>query len=122
MSTMNWRGSTEQCRICGGRIESDDEVEGFGNNMAHAECVEDERRERESTRRKNLRKEIRDVIKEVRISQEIDFNVKFQPDDDGSGGSFFIQDSDGKGLSGASLDEAMKYFALVLREMKSNSL
>lgn len=70
----------------------------------------------------NLRKEIRRTLKEVRIRQEVNVKVEFRPLDDGSNGFFFMQEDDGKGLAGATFDEAMEYFATLLKEMASNSL
>lgn len=70
----------------------------------------------------DLRKEIRRTIREVRIGQEVNVKIEFRPLDDGSNGFFFMQEDNEKGLAGASFEEAMEYFATVLKEMKSNSL
>jgi len=70
----------------------------------------------------NLRKEIRRVIKEVRVEQNVNVEIKFQPNDDGDDGKFFIEDESGQGIGRATFDEALKYFSDLLSDMKSNSL
>jgi len=73
-------------------------------------------------RKMNLRKEIRRVIKEVRVEQNVNVEIKFRPNDDGDDGKFFIEDENFQGIDGATFDEALKYFRDLLIDMKSNSL
>lgn len=72
--------------------------------------------------RKEIRRTLKRTLKEVRIRQEVNVKIEFVPDDAGSAGGFFIEEENHKGVGGATFDEAMKYFAILLKEMASNSL